>query len=682
MEKVLIRLILVALLMVFIAPLAHSELLVYEPFDYEVGDLEGNICPLGLYWGGWQEWGSTIPAQVVEGNLIHPLYEIEGLGNHVELMNGGSGEGFSTILYDDGEDIWMSFLYQDNLDHESWNQCTMLFYNEDVDGTAVDILLNDGTPGLYSLHTDTEQTAIVADPSAVMWVVIKAETSGSSSTTEMVYMWVNPTPEAVPDPAAADVALEYDIHNGAEANHIHVMAWADEPGPWAYRLDELRIGREFDDVTVELPCENASSPQPVNGATLVEVELQALVWDAPTCVDDPAYNLYFSSDPNLPSQAQVVDHGTKSRWNVDRTLEYDTTYYWRVDVIEFDGVEEIVHEGRVWRFTTLSLKPVFLIQPESTTVPVGADVEFSVELFNSNDQEWYYSETPDGPGTLISDSNSLTLNVTDVQLANEGYYYCKAWNFDLGMTNIAYSNRARLLTERLMAHWKFEDNLNNEVDSLNNGVPVGSISYTGGIDGQAVVIDEPAYIQTTNDLGELTEITVSMWIKPDALSGKQTFLTAAGSADRGNIRLRLSEDEFLAEVLGGVSLGGALVTPSEWNHCVFVYDTSGKWSGIYLNGESVNTANTSAAPLLSPLSIGSDNGVDSYNGLIDDLRIYDYRLSNLEVASLYTALVPEADICLGNPAYDLSGNCQVDLEDLALVLSEWLKCHIVPTCLP
>jgi hypothetical protein len=222
MEKVLIRLMLAVLIMAFFTPAAQSELLVYEPFDYPVGDLEGNICPLGLVWGGWQEWGGveTIPAQVVEGSLLHPIYEIDGLGNHLEIINGGVGEGFDTVFYDDGEDIWMSFLYQDETSSFGWNACTMFFWDDATETLALDLLLNDGTPGLYSAYADIEQTAIVADPEAVMWVVIKAETSGSSSTTEMAYLWVNPTPDVVPDTAEADVAVEYNIPNNVDSNHF------------------------------------------------------------------------------------------------------------------------------------------------------------------------------------------------------------------------------------------------------------------------------------------------------------------------------------------------------------------------------------------------------------------------------------------------------------------------------
>jgi hypothetical protein len=677
MEKVLIRLMLAVLIMVFITPAAQSEMLVYEPFDYEVGGLDGNSGAFGLIWG-WGDWWGDIPSQVVEGSLLHPMYEIEGIGNHAEIIDGGVGSGFATILADDGEDIWMSFLYQ-NGPGSLWGSLTMFFYVEESDRCALGLLLNNGTPGLNSLYTGEEETADVFDPDAVMWIVVKAETSGSSSTTEMAYMWVDPLPDTPPDTLEADVAIEYNIPHGNESDHFH---WLGEGDPAAFRFDEVRIGRTFDDVIVQLPCENVSSPQPVNGAERVEIDLQRLNWKQPECVDDPEYNVYFGSDPNSQLWRQVVDHDTKTLWNIDETpLEYDTTYYWRVDVIEPNETGEIIYPGRAWRFTTLLLKPVFLTQPKSITVDPNSDVQFTVDVFNSNDREWYYSETPDGEGTLIPDVNSLTLDVPNVELADEGYYYCKAWNDDLNQINTSYSDRARLLIERPMAHWKFEDNLDDEVDPLNNGVPVGPVGYVAGIDGQAVLIDDPDYIQTTNDLGELTEFTISMWIKPDALSGEQTLLTATGSTDRGTLRLRLSEDEFIAEVIGGALLGGAQLTPAEWNHCVFIYDTSTRWSGLYLNGSPVNTASTFAAPLLPPLSIGSNDGLENYNGLIDDLRIYDYRISDLEVASLYTDFMPEKDVCLGNPAYDLSANCRVDLEDMALILSEWLKCHIVPTCL-
>jgi hypothetical protein len=71
------------------------------------------------------------------------------------------------------------------------------------------------------------------------------------------------------------------------------------------------------------------------------------------------------------------------------------------------------------------------------------------------------------------------------------------------------------------------------------------------------------------------------------------------------------------------------------------------------------------------------NGGNPFNGLIDDVRIYNYALDALEIAHLYQS-VAGGTVCMGNPAHDLDGNCRVGLNDFALFAAEWLKCNLAP----
>ena len=67
------------------------------------------------------------------------------------------------------------------------------------------------------------------------------------------------------------------------------------------------------------------------------------------------------------------------------------------------------------------------------------------------------------------------------------------------------------------------------------------------------------------------------------------------------------------------------------------------------------------------------------------MRIYNYELTPLEVASLYTDWI-NTNICLGlSPeaaALDnlLVTDCRIDLADFAEVAALWMECQIVPDC--
>jgi hypothetical protein len=64
------------------------------------------------------------------------------------------------------------------------------------------------------------------------------------------------------------------------------------------------------------------------------------------------------------------------------------------------------------------------------------------------------------------------------------------------------------------------------------------------------------------------------------------------------------------------------------------------------------------------------------NGLIDDLKIYNYALSNTEVAQEYIAVMG-GWICdtEGSDAlrYDFNSDCRVDLLDFARFAADWLN---------
>ena len=686
MKKILIRLSLAVVIIVFMTSAAYSELLVYEPFNYPVSELVGNSGAFGIEASGWEDWEQTEPAQVVQGSLLHPVYgyDLDFIGNHAEIVSGEVAAFFLTSLPDDGRDYWISFLYQ-TVDPASMGRFPFLFPDASGD-PALGIEINGGGPGMYSDFDPWKSVSGVEDSSAVLWIVIKAETSGSLSTSEMGYMWVDPEPWKEPDIAEAGGALEYTIQKSDVTDAFYMYGSGDPAG---FKIDEIKIGTSFEDVSVIPRCEKASNPSPENGEPYADVGLTELAWDAPTCVDGPTYNVYFNTDPNLVSPIAEGITETTCPLPEPLPLGYETIYYWRVDVIDPNEGEPIIHEGRIWHFTTWAKNPTITTQPASTTVPAGSNVQFAVEAVNTTGYQWYYSETSDGAGDPITGATSATYTRSGVLEADEGYFYCVASNSD-GTTE---SDRARLLIERPLAHWKFEDNLDDLIDPLNNGTAIGYIDYVTGIDGKAVdMVDPNCLITTTNNLGELMEISVSMWIKPNALVDEQALLAANGTWDSGTLYIYTAEDWIYGVVIEdeeeetNIPVGAAQITEGEWNYCVFVYDTSTESSALYLNGElvdeNVDADIASVAPILPPLSIGGISAEDGlpYSGLIDDLRIYNYRLSDLEIASLYTEIMTEADVCIGNPDYDLSENCVVDLDDLELLVLGWLECNIVPTC--
>jgi hypothetical protein len=115
-----------------------------------------------------------------------------------------------------------------------------------------------------------------------------------------------------------------------------------------------------------------------------------------------------------------------------------------------------------------------------------------------------------------------------------------------------------------------------------------------------------------------------------------------------------------------------------WNHWAFTKDIRTGADGekgcmeIYLNGDLYDRMTGTDTPItgITSLQIGS-GWYGHYDGLIDDVQIYDYALSAAEIA--YVATDGTGIFERPAPAADLNGDEEVDLHDFAALAAEWLN---------
>ncbi len=116
-----------------------------------------------------------------------------------------------------------------------------------------------------------------------------------------------------------------------------------------WRIDEV----EADGVTKHrgtvwsffIPSSKAYNPVPVDGAKFVATDV-TLTWA--TGLGAAMHTVYFGDDPKAVEDAVGGTPQTLSRY-YPGALEFDKTYYWRVD--EFDGA--VTYKGDIWSFTTM-----------------------------------------------------------------------------------------------------------------------------------------------------------------------------------------------------------------------------------------------------------------------------------------------------------------------------------------
>ncbi|GEM_PF-2598920 len=143
---------------------------------------------------------------------------------------------------------------------------------------------------------------------------------------------------------------------------------------------------------------------------------------------------------------------------------------------------------------------------------------------------------------------------------------------------------------------------------------------------------------------------------------------------------------------GGCGVGDLNTPLAEepvWRHFVTVWDKDeGGRCRAYLDGALIDTQpawgdnawyalrpNTTNLPLR--IAYGGNPSWLTTNTWIDDVRIYDHGLTPYEVGSLNYEVTGEF-VCTEIDPEDLNGDCEVNMQDFALIAAKWLKCNKVP----
>lgn len=179
-----------------------------------------------------------------------------------------------------------------------------------------------------------------------------------------------------------------------------------------------------------------------------------------------------------------------------------------------------------------------------------------------------------------------------------------------------------------------------------NGTLTGSPTWTTGYAGNGLSfnpVSSPAVNISDNATLRPSQITVAAWLNPSVLD------TAWQSALSKTTNGSWTDGWGLASYVGGANKihffitnyatneAEAVLTPNTWSHVVGTYD--GTTIKIYVNGSLVDSHAYSGGITSSngPLQIGDAQGY-SWDGKIDEVRIYNRALDASEVGQLYTGL--------------------------------------------
>lgn len=411
---------------------------------------------------------------------------------------------------------------------------------------------------------------------------------------------------------------------------------------------------------------------------------------------DPVADLDLDGDP-ATTEADPEDTGI--------TIEPDTTYYWKVVSHEPNTVGTIAYESSTWSFTTAPIDPTFLNDaPVSVTVAPGTDASLTIEAINHTTTTWYQSDdTVVGGDTEAGTGDTLVL--TDVQQADEGWYYAVISN---GITAVDQTSQmARLMTRRMVAYWDFEDSSVDSEEGFIGVIDDPNFAAGGSFNGSdacelSTKDDMAIVIADSNDYFNFYPqgLTVNLWVNTMGSNPYQSPIgKTQGDSTGFCIISTLGDKVYSGSRLAGITTSAeAFLNNLQWRMVTLTYDPSLESGNLayYVDGEYANSTDITTAPATNsaPLVIGKSDvaGVsDNYfEGMIDEVKIYSFGFSETDVLGLYNeyADVPKelcildyaAHLDIANAETDLTiedegfePDCVIDMSDLAALADNWLS---------
>ena len=204
---------------------------------------------------------------------------------------------------------------------------------------------------------------------------------------------------------------------------------------------------------------------------------------------------------------------------------------------------------------------------------------------------------------------------------------------------------------RLLAYWPLDGNATDASQNGNDGTLVSSPTPVPGVDGQvdgALLFNgtNQQRIDLPNDLTEnQAEVTMAFWVNPEEWGGSKVLYSEV------NIQLEeeyvIQTDKWITRDTSGPTEENDLALPNlsdqeGWQHLAFVYSVSHNGGqglkAVYLNGGLVASTSDSIDRLTNERFQSTIGGTflpaTSFDGAIDEVRLYDHALTPGEIATL------------------------------------------------
>ncbi len=312
--------------------------------DYP-GALLGQFGGIGFETS--DDWGDTKTIMVESGDLTAPAE------THYALTQTSPSQCIQGV-YDPGRQstrglaealtgtVWFSFLIQ----QPTSNSVAGIGMNQNgysvkapfivATGNDIRISLGSGSQDVYINDVlEYEQTALILG---------KIEIDTGPAGQDYTSVWVNPD---VQNPGTPDSSIT-GYNYLSSITRVAVISYANDAEGGL--LDMLVLSDDEDayaDVTGVLDDSRAANIAPADSQSDITGPV-TLRWHRPTSFEPVGYDVYFGKDPIVENNPKVINGQLQTAYDAG-TLDFETTYYWRVDSYETSSSKTT---GWRWSFTT------------------------------------------------------------------------------------------------------------------------------------------------------------------------------------------------------------------------------------------------------------------------------------------------------------------------------------------
>jgi hypothetical protein len=306
-------------------------------------------------------------------------------------------------------------------------------------------------------------------------------------------------------------------------------------------------------------------------------------------------------------------------------------------------------------------KPVISMSPQPVLVCGGDTVTWAGYAVGVPPLAYQWRKN----GVPVPGATTSSFSIANVSFSHGGTY-------DLRVTNLygtAISSPVtidQILTTKINNLVLDSKPQGPEFDGLNNGATwvasstdgasvtrAGVMSFTTNVSSQIVVPPAPAFNSSTG--------TISFWMRSSGLAdpvGNPATLFDRMTTNGCAIVLQADGTIFFEAKTGNFGAGSIgttnVLSDNRWHHIAVIYDqsTTGPFNGamsIYVDGQfdsGLFAGFDWSWPAAQEIELGlshDTNSFQAYQGLLDDVRVYNRVLSDPEIASLHTGAIVDAN---------------------------------------